>query len=600
MTYRSSSYSWSVPLRKRPEVSREKVETVFSDHYRIPPFQREFSWQRENVSDLIEDLDGLVTRSESYYFLGQIVTTTQDSDENLEQPYVVDGQQRLVTIQLLACYLYKRMSDSRFSETAPLLLQMVKTIENRGGFRLKVFLKKGDHIFRKILADEPLPEVGEVESATERNLIEAFSQIKDSLDGRDDEYIAEFQLGLRTRTFFSKLEIGTIGEALEVFEVMNQRGLKLSDSDLIKNFLFRNLDEEEFESFSQTWDSVAKKIFKLRPRRLASFNSLLRSELIARTGSVVSTETLLQGWDEYLIGSGASSTPREFIRELPTFADAYCKFSDLRRVNDTPFPDGAALKYFRTTQHFPILMAGRRLRNLDFLVRLVEERILLSLFAAEGPQNFERLVPIWAKSINELAIQNARATTQEILGESSRAFSDLPMLWERFSVGFGRLTYIRDKKRIRYVLARISGALESKCFGESDDDFLNGRRIHIEHIEPASSSTWSRQELSDNSQLHSIGNLTLIRRRPNSSMGDAPPADKVEYYRGSWAINQMLCPSENLEIPESNRKNAILQLQEDFQASLQRWEPDVVERRGRWLMNQFAETLNLMNPPDFD
>jgi len=315
------------------------------------------------------------------------------------------------------------------------------------------------------------------------------------------------------------------------------------------------------------------------------------------------------------------------VRQLPKLAEAYKNYSELK------LPDGSASEYlkafkeFNSIQHFPILLAAREMgpSELNFLLRIVEERVLLSLFAKEGPQNFEKIVPEWAGKIRRLVDGNPRPTQTEILEACSPAFLDLRALWNSYKTQFADLSYVGDRRKVKFALARIAAMLEADCANEVSYESLLVSNIAIDHIEPQTSNRFARKEflkerygqsappglgeikeeteerlqIRARQWIHSIGNLSLIAKRANSSMSNFSPVERSEHYNQSQlAINMMLCREEDFEEARQNRRRKLLELRSLNNLSLADWGPDVIDRRTGFLMRTFARTLSLMAPSE--
>ncbi len=595
-------------LVAKPQARDHTLDSIFEELYQIPKFQRDYAWQKDNVETLIDDLRSLMDNRSEYYFLGQIVVTENQVENKEKRRYVVDGQQRLVTLQLLVLYLYRRIINSRYNEDSHMLLSLIQYKADIGQPpRPKLLLSdKANAIFQQLILTGEAPPVSSASTTTEKNLINSWAQIGESLSGEDDEYVVRFAAALKQHVIISRLEIGSISEAIEVFETMNQRGLRLTDSELMKNFLFRNISDKEYEQFSKKWSDVADQLFKLKPKRLASFNFLLRAELSSRTGDKVPSDGLLEAWNAYLVGTKEKprvQTPHQFINELPEFAKAFANFAVQRKPDGNVSKHGAGLKHFNSVQHYPILLGGRKLENFDALHRIVEERVLLSLFAKEGPNNLEKIVPEWANSIYVLAKESPSASTEEIRAASSVAFKNVAELWDSYEVRFRALRY-SDTKKTRFVLARIMQKLEDECSGEElsySDYLIGGKRKHqIDHIEPQSTSRARQFDYEATNLVDSIGNLVLIKGLYNSSMGGIAPDLKTLYYsQTNLVMTQMLCPMKSLSIPVEKRRREVQSLKQRVGVEVTSWDKDAVLDLLYFYMNQFAQTFTSLNPPQF-
>lgn len=335
---------------------------------------------------------------------------------------------------------------------------------------------------------------------------------------------------------------------------MNTRGLALSDSDLMKNFLFSQVKDKDYEEISKVWKGISKNVFKLKPIRFASLNLLLRAELIARTGVKISNSGLLEGWKTYLVGNKKSNPPilsvqkpKDFVKDLVAVSEAYSNFTKQLKPNGATSDSGIGLEFFNSIQHVPILLGGRKLKNIEVLMKLVESRVLLSLYANEGPQNFEKIVHGWAKAIYDLAERDPNASEDDIRLCSAKAFDGEEELWKAFELKFTELQYGNDTRKIRFALARVLAKLEHECHNKNIDyqDYIKGKRYHLDHIEPQDPKDRERRDpfkIGSLDLIESIGNFVILKGPINSSLSNKPPTQKINgYLESNWVMPMMLC-----------------------------------------------------------
>lgn len=619
-------------LKSEPEVKRVSLSGLFENkRFLVPTFQREYSWTQKNVESLLDDIGSLVNKlieredegdnegEDDFYYLGQIVVTKDvDHEDHKKRAFIVDGQQRIVTLQLIFIYLWRRLEEIGDTYWAHFRDMVLTLPDNDRGESTEELLMRApmrvllsqdsDKLLHQLVSTGSVPSERTAQTLSEKNIINAYEFICKTLKEKDERYIKKLRLALQSRVSVSQLEIGSLGEALEIFEVMNTRGLDLSDSDLMKNFLFSQVKDKEFKAISKVWKKISRDVFKLKPTRFASLNLLLRAELIARTGVKISNSDLLEGWKTYLIGNRKSippappvQKPKDFVNDLEAVSEAYGNFTKLMKDSDVAFNSGKGLDFFKSVQHMPILMAGRKLKNIEVLMELVESRVLLSLYASEGPQNFEKIVPGWAKAIYDLAESNPNASAEVIVNRSIAAFAGEDELWATFELKFSELQYGRDTRKIRFALARVLAKLEQECNDKIDYRiFLDGTDYHLDHTEPQEPIDPKRRDkykIGSVDLIESVGNLVILKGRANSSAGDKPPWEKIGHYlESNWVMPMMLCPKERWNINIANRRNKVAQIQEQFNFRLENWTKETIWNRTYFCMNYFASTFTHFEP----
>lgn len=625
----------TVTLKSEPEVKRVSLSGLFENkRFLVPTFQREYSWTKKNVESLLDDIGSLVDKliaregeggdegESEFYYLGQIVVTKDvDHEDRKKRAFIVDGQQRLVTLQLIFIYLWRRLEqigDTYWAQFRDMVLTLPENDRGQSTEELlmrapmRVLLSQdSDKLLHQLVSTGLVPSERNAKTLSEKNIIKAYEFIVKTLSEKDEQYIKKLRLALQSRVSVSQLEIGSLGEALEIFEVMNTRGLDLSDSDLMKNFLFSQEKDPEFKAISKVWKKISRDVFKLKPIRFASLNFLLRAELIARTGVKISNSDLLEGWKTYLNGKPKSTPPvppvqkpKDFVNDLETVSEAYGNFTKLMKDSETAFISGKGLEFFKSAQHVPILMAGRKLKNIEVLMELVESRVLLSLYASEGPQNFEKIVPGWAKSIYDLAESNPNASADVIKNRSTAAFAGEDELWASFELKFSELQYGKDTRKIRFALARVLAKLEQECYEKVDFwDYIDGDFYHLDHTEPQEPDHEERRKkfkFGSVDLIESVGNLVILKGPDNASAGNKPPREKIGHYLASNRVMaMMLCPKERWNIPRENRRIKVERIQDQFNFSLENWTKETIWKRTYFCMTYFASTFTHFSPPPF-
>jgi hypothetical protein len=264
-------------------------------------------------------------------------------------------------------------------------------------------------------------------------------------------------------------------------------------------------------------------------------------------------------------------------------------------------------RFFGAVQHYIILLAGSHLEGDAYasLAYVVENRTVLSLLAKELSQDFQRILPKWASSVQQL---DANASHAEIMAASENALEAVPALLEDLKLKLPRLTYAQEtqKKRIRYVLARVSSAIELAAGHDHTENTLRNclktstksvRGYDLDHILPQSlpaSTFWTEGE--DPTWVDEIGNLVLLHPGDNRSAGDVWPSEKVADYNSSQLIlTRSLCDLDALGQVNARVQAVINQLHDLASPELSNWTASGAEARANLyyelLRGEFAKAL---------
>ena len=208
----------------------------------VPTNQREYAWETKEVTTLLKDFSREIVESDRKYFLGTIVTIPREN-EVLE---VVDGQQRLATAAILICSIRNYLLPFE-KELADAIDNEFLTVFNRHTRsripRLKLNVDDNDYFRARIDADEPNPPPTKpshhlIDNAF-REAEKHIRNIVSALDKKDHGTAlnrwVDFVAG---RASIILLRVPNATNAYRMFETLNDRGKRVSQSDLVKNYLF--------------------------------------------------------------------------------------------------------------------------------------------------------------------------------------------------------------------------------------------------------------------------------------------------------------------------------------------------------------------------
>ena len=235
----------------------------------IPVFQRNYTWTSNEVKQLFRDLESVLNNEYSNHFLGTIIYTDRSLSISERQFTVIDGQQRLTTVFLILYAIKALMEENndieKINELEENYLINKNNSNNESKYRLKPYVSD-DNVFQKIVKDR-VDKIENKQSNVYKNYINILSYIRKlNTDYSLDEIIA----GL------NKLNIVCIplypdDSAQRIFESINSTGVKLTASDLIRNFLLMDLNNNEQEEyFNKYWMEIEKNISS-DPKKLESF-----------------------------------------------------------------------------------------------------------------------------------------------------------------------------------------------------------------------------------------------------------------------------------------------------------------------------------------
>lgn len=250
--------------------------------FQVPAYQREYAWREDEIRDFWDDLSSSLDKPE--YFLGLVILT--ENDRTLQ---IVDGQQRLLSITLLASALFHEANRHERKALADRI---------RNTFLTSIDYATDQQVRRLILADSDddatlreIVETGQITSqSTNRSIAErsataskgisdrmadAFHNISSWLneDLRTDSFrrLGQWAEFLTDRLFMAVFIHPDSASAYRVFEVVNTRGRDLTTADLLKNFALSQAPSDKRDQWYQLWQGFSKPLNQAGPSALVQF-----------------------------------------------------------------------------------------------------------------------------------------------------------------------------------------------------------------------------------------------------------------------------------------------------------------------------------------
>ncbi len=563
--------------------------------YEVPVYQREYAWSHEQIEALLDDLFGWADSDDPYYLLGQAIVAPSNGTREWA---LVDGQQRVTSIYLLLTAILRSLetvgaltSEDYSIRDAAMKLHTILVMSDpvtTNPISRVLTAKGGDEFIRLLREGKPLPGT---ENLTQENIKANYDEIRERVAAAfpEERSLVKFLTKLLNGVWLIRLEMKAEDQALEIFEKINNRGLALNSADLLKNLLFQEVSADDYVWLSKQWEESAQLVFSIRARRAASMEFLMKALLAAETGESVPTKKVFKGWKEIL--SDDKEKVVEFGSKLTLKSTHLKNLASQKNPNGSESFELAGTSYFGAVQHFTVLLAGSHLNDASFreLAKIVEDRTVLSLLARERSQDYERILPKWAQKVSNL---HSDASTDQVYEACSDALLDCKSLLKAAEAYFSGLSYgiETQKKRIRYVLARVSRKIEELADNNVEKLGLasylktskgNSRGYDIEHVLPQSivfSSSWDEGRSSD--FINQIGNLVLLHPSDNRGAGAQMPADKAkDYAASSLLITKSLCDIGQLGLLNDRVKTQIEILHGHGTWSLESWNEAAVSDR---------------------
>lgn len=499
--------------------------------YRVPRFQRDYSWGEEEWEDLWADLLTTVEGGEEpAHYMGYLVL--QSSDEKTFD--VIDGQQRLTTLTLLVLAVLKHLQRLIDAGQSPeqngrrlelLRRTYVGTLDPVSlATKSKLTLNRNsDGYFQQYLV--PLQRLPQRRlRLSEQSLRKAFewfdrhveSYLK-AASGDPGTVLAQFVENMSDRLFFTVINVTDELNAYRVFETLNARGVKLSSTDLLKNYLFSALSREkdsnaqDLDLLEDRWDALVSRLGS------EDFPEFLRVHWLSR-GRFVRHAELFKKVRTSVTGREAVFS---LLRELDEDVDRYLALQEPANSALSPAAQEWArlLKLFRVRQPYPLLIAAQRTFNASEVEQLLRACVILSfrynVICGLSPGEQE---PVFADASKAIAEGTSRSA-----GDAIRALSRIYPADDVFKSAFVERLFTRGKEKLaRYVLCEFE-----KNRSQVPVDF-EADTLSIEHVLPQSPELgWEAFDLQElETMTYRLANMVLIRKSQNGQLGNLPYAAK--------------------------------------------------------------------------
>lgn len=551
-------------------------EILDKKKYTVDYFQREYKWQRENIEQLITDLvqefnnnytDGDDTpkvATYSTYYMGSIVLSSK-LDGRLS---VIDGQQRLTSLTLLLIYLNNLTKPDYSSLLASLIYS-----DSYGVKSFNIDVDERKKCLEALFNDGEYTPTDDDEASV-ITMAERYQDIANCFpDDMEGQKLRSFLYWLTGRVILVQITAPSEDNAYTIFETMNNRGVALTNSDMLKGFILSNFtDDAKRRDFNQQWkqDMLSLSEFGKDTDNLF-FQSWLRAqfaETIRQTkiGAVnMDFENIgsrFHNWfkDNYKKGLLAAAINGNIENFMDKNYKFYLKWFKKIKNAEESMQDGLERIYYlrwwgiAPSLTYPLLLAPLKVtdtddeinQKLDLVTRyidgfVVRRAVNFKMFAASSIRfTMCNLVKtIRGKSKDELKV-----ILQEKMAEVDREFNFRKGM-ESFRL------HGQNKYFVKYFLCRLTTYLDEGCkLSNSFVAYMTSVRgdkkckpYEIEHIwsnHPECHTAEFPQKSDFEVWRNKIGGLVLLQNGTNQSLNDMSVVDKLPIYFGQNTLTKSL------------------------------------------------------------
>ena len=600
--------------------------------FEVPLFQRRYVWNRESHwGPLWEDISRKFTeylegrRDAPLHFLGAMVLDQRRTPStHVPQRQVIDGQQRLTTLQIFLAALRDFCKEQdcndiaeecrKFTFNSGMManpnidrFKVMPTQADRGQFRDVIDAGSRAHIEQR---HPPIRRKYARKIDPRPRMVEAYlffhEQLTDFFLGNEEErpIVPEYSLSMRLDECFQALknalqvvviDLGGDDDAQVIFETLNARGEPLLPADLLRNFIFLRAGrsgEPQEELYEEYWRPFDDEFWRVSTRqgRLSRPRSdiFLQHFLASREGRDIPIGHLFVEYRHWISNKRPFTTVRDELATLARQRDDFRRIIDPRQ-DDPLFKTSKFLDAFEVSTAYPLLLAildaGTSRDEVVGIGRVIESYILRRAVIGLTTKNYNRLFLQVTRGLQQSGF-TAQDLAEQLVSVSGGAgwpsdeeFREAWMTQHIYSV--------MNNPRLVHVLKRLSDAFLDNRTGQVT---VEGP-LTVEHLLPQSwIERWPLQDgtrgmtydrlistsYNDpraiatrrrNQTLHTIGNLTILPPGANAWVSNAP-----------WEVKKPKILSTSL-----------LPINPGSLYDAETWDEDAIEQRGKLLFEKALE-----------
>lgn len=540
--------------------TKEKLASFFqgSSQFVVPFFQRSYVWDEDNWNTFWEHTVSVLERYEENtlgeHFIGTIITKQRPAHLIGQSVYdLIDGQQRLTTIALFLKAISEASTD-QIPNLKGTISEHLRFRDARGNFFSRIVPSGYDRPYYDaiLLGDGSKSSLNE-----EHKLIRTYKFFLDKLTGFSDERLDLLRLVILDRVPVISMMLSPDDDEQEIFDTINALGVRLTTGELLKNYIFKEKD------IQKQYETLWKDIYEGDEEQVEFWNAektagriirtnievLLYCYLIIRTGSEIKLESLFKEYKKWL-GGKTTEDKVAFLKELKEYAEIYYSFPSGTDLNQIGFKEEEK-RFFHIVENlmvttiYPLLLyiykniTNPKTRN--DLLRTLESYLIRRNVCRLTTKNYNLL---FIQMINKL--EEARSKTGEVniqsLAEVIRGFDDPTNIMPTdgdFEAAFkSEILSNQNAREILFLLALYQVSTEL-----ADMPRLSLGNYSVEHMMPIKwEANWLDREMNvqekadRNWKLKTLGNLTLVTKRLNSTMQNSAWPDKKQHLKKNSSL----------------------------------------------------------------
>ncbi|GAA7013503.1 DUF262 and DUF1524 domain-containing protein [Helicobacter pylori] len=515
-----------------------------NNQFVIPIYQRLYSWKKEQCEQLWDDIIKIGGNDKmNGHFIGSILYVRDGITHSNNPLLIIDGQQRLTTITLLFIALRNHSSDE------------VKILEKFSREKIESYLinsnKDGDKKFRLILSESDRDTLLSLIDKNKRKpsepsakIVENFELFEKWIRKNTDKLETIFKGLEKLMIVWIALEKGKDDPQL-IFESMNSKGIELTQTDLIRNYIIMETEVGKQEDFYNQYWRAMEEDFKQNEKL---FDRFVRHYLTIKTGKIPNEKRVYEAFKDYQQKEGIEI--EDLLKDLQKYCGYFCQIAFKKEANKDLNKALSFLVDLERDVVYPLLLelysdySDGVLSKQDFIpiIYLTESYLCRRAVCGLGSNGLNKFFLSFTKKIDK----------KQYLKSVEKRFGSLTV-GQRFPNDFEfKDSFITKELYDKKKLWKTKNFLE-RLENFNTKEPVNTKECTTEHIMPQTLTPKWKRDLGENFKaihekyLHTIGNLTLTGYNPEYSNNSFQEKRDMEngFKQSPLRLNQSL---RNLEV----------------------------------------------------
>lgn len=508
----------------------------------VPPNQRSYAWEDRHVQDLLQDLAEAITNDDDEYFLGTIVLI----EPRGAIPSIADGQQRLATVSVMLARIRDRLHQIKRDAAAGKIdgdyLRSVDMETEERLARLTLNLEDNEY-FRRCILSSPIDagfnlatRAEEAIRPSNKRLYRASELIASFIDAllktvrheNQPATLARWVKFLENKTTVVTVRVSDEIGAYRIFETLNDRGLRASQADILKNYFFSKSGARLPEA-QIMWSTISDAVEALGGDENDRLVTYLRHLWVTTHGPTKDRELAAQIKDEI---TGETKT-LQFLSDGSSAVQDYVALWQSRHPKWAAYPASTRhsietmASHLRVQQIRPLMFAVSRhfpAHEADKALRLfVSWSVRFLIYGGRGGM-LDTQYSLRAHDVGTKRIKTAKALRE--------AMEEYVPTDSEFEAAFATARVSRSNFA-RYYLR----ALDKTIKDDPHPEYVANEEaedINLEHVLPQTpSKDWKIDAESAQAALRLLGNMVLLRANQNTHLGNATFDEKKKVFKQS-------------------------------------------------------------------